>query len=111
MAMDKTPSSALRGVVVDDELELTVIELSRVCGTSPDEVGAWVVEGVVQPQGNSPAEWRFTGAALRRVRVASRLSRDLEISASGVALVVDLLDRIAALEARLQREGVLPPRA
>ena len=65
----------------------------------------WVVEGVLAPIGASPQEWRFTGASLRRARLALTLTRELEINAPGVALALDLMDEIAALRASLRRAG------
>jgi len=60
---------------------------------------------VLEPNGEQPREWRFTGPALRRARLALRLTRDLELNPPGVALALDLLDEIEALKARLQRAG------
>jgi hypothetical protein len=37
------------------------------------------------------------------MRVATRLMRDLELNAPGVALALDLLERIAELESRRAR--------
>jgi chaperone modulatory protein CbpM len=37
------------------------------------------------------------------MRRAARLMHDLDINAAGVALALDLLDRIAELESRLRR--------
>jgi chaperone modulatory protein CbpM len=42
---------------------------------------------------------------LRRARTALRLARDLELSAASAALVLDLLDQIDTLQARLRRAG------
>ena len=58
---------------------------------------------MLQPSGESPEQWRFSGRSLSRVRVAARLRRDLEINPPGVALALDLLDEIEQLEARLRR--------
>jgi chaperone modulatory protein CbpM len=58
---------------------------------------------VLQPRGASRESWRFGGDALARIRLATRLSRDLDVNTSGVALALDLLDRIAELESRLAR--------
>jgi chaperone modulatory protein CbpM len=66
----------------------------------------WVFEGVLEPIGETPKDWRFTGQSLRRARLALSLTRDLEVNAPGVALALDLLDEIAQLQARLQRLGV-----
>lgn len=111
--MDHTRTTALRGVVVDDELTLTTIELARASSVTESHIELWVSEGVLQAQGDSPQEWRFSGGALSRSRIAMRLSRDLEINSAGVALALDLLERIEQLEARLRRgpaTGTGPPR-
>jgi chaperone modulatory protein CbpM len=92
----------LQGQVVDESVEFTLVELSRASGASEDELRLWVSEGVFEPKGEQPQEWRFSGAALRRVRTAQRLARDLQINPPGVALALDLLDEIDALRARVK---------
>jgi chaperone modulatory protein CbpM len=95
----------LQGPVVEEQVHLSLVELCQACHAEPEYVSAWVVEGVLEPVGQSPQEWRFGGESLRRARLALRLSRDLELNAAGVALALDLLDEIAALRARLKRLG------
>lgn len=89
--------------VVEEDLHLTLVELSRACRAPEAQIHVWVVEGVLQPIGGSPPEWRFAGASLRRARLALTLTRELDINPPGVALALDLLDEIAALRARLRR--------
>ena len=101
--MKRTISSALRGSVVENELQLTTLELCRACRISEQQIEVWVYEGVLQPIGESRQEWRFGGNSLARMRLATRLMRDLEVNSPGAALALDLLDRIAELEARLGR--------
>lgn len=101
--MNRTISSALRGSVVEEEVELTIVELGRACRTTEQQIEVWVSEGVLQPSGETPQGWRFRGEALTRMRLATRLMHDLEINTAGVALALDLLDRIAELESRLRR--------
>ena len=101
--MNRTISSALRGSVVEEEVVLTTIELGRACRTSEQQIEVWVSEGVLRPSGETPAAWRFHGDSLARMRRATRLMQDLEINVAGVALALDLLDRIAELESRLRR--------
>ena len=105
--METKLNQALRGSVVDEEGELlSASQLGRVYQVSEERVELWVIEGVLQPSaGSTRAEWRFGGSALSRMRTAERLQRDLEINESGVAVALALLDRIAALEARLRRLG------
>ncbi|HWK85714.1 MAG TPA: chaperone modulator CbpM [Caldimonas sp.] len=108
--MNDTKSSSLRGSVVEDEVTLTTVELCRACNASESHIELWVSEGVLQPSGASPDEWRFGGRSLARMRVATRLARDLEINSPGVALALDLLDEIESLEAKLRRVSARPPR-
>jgi chaperone modulatory protein CbpM len=91
--------------VVEEEVHLSLVELCRATRAPEDQVRVWVVEGVLEPLGESPREWRFTGPALRRARLALTLTREFEINAAGVALALDLMDEIAALKAGLRRAG------
>src|SRR3954465_6256372 len=104
MTNDATmPDAGLGGAVVEEEIHLTLIELSRACQVQEERILGWVGEGVLEPQGASPDEWRFAGASLRRTRIAVRLTRDLDLNPPGVALALDLLDEIEGLRAQLQR--------
>ncbi|SRR6266568_4217738 len=103
--MSKADTQAARGSVVEEEIHLTLMELCQACSASEEYVTAWVFEGVLEPIGAAPQEWRFSGQSLRRARLALWLTRDLEVNPPGVALALDLLDEIAALQARLQRLG------
>ncbi|MPQ72010.1 chaperone modulator CbpM, partial [Pseudomonas sp. MWU12-2323] len=103
--MDQNQPAVTQGVVVEEQLELTLLELCQASHAEEAFVVRWVREGVLEPLGESPQNWRFRGDALRRAQVAWRLSRDLEINPSGVALVLDLLDELQALRARLDRTG------
>lgn len=95
----------LTATLVDDATPMTLAELARACRAAEAEVHVWVVEGVLQPIGNSPPEWRFAGASLRRARLALTLTRELEINPPGVAFALDLMDEIEALKASLRRRG------
>lgn len=98
--------SHLTATLIDDDAPMTLAELARACRAAEEQVHVWVVEGVLQPSGNAPREWRFAGDALKRARLAVTLTRELEINAPGVALALDLIDEIDALKARLRRGGV-----
>ena len=91
--------------VVEEDLHLSLVELCRACRAPEEQVRVWVVEGVLEPVGASPQEWRFAGASLRRARLAMMLTQELDINAPGVALALDLLDEIAALRAAQRRAG------
>jgi len=104
--MSEASPLSVQGSVVEEEIQFTLVELCRVCSATEEQVTGLVFEGVLEPAGQRIEEWRFAGATLRRARVALRLTRDLEINAAGVALVLDMLDEIESLKARLARSGV-----
>ncbi|MBT9493170.1 MAG: MerR family transcriptional regulator [Paucibacter sp.] len=90
-------------VVVEAHISFTLLALCQASGADPEQVHALVDEGLLQPTGQGPDNWRFSGEALTRTRKALRLARDLELSMAGVALVLDLLAEIEDLRSQLQR--------
>ncbi len=91
----------LSGIILEEQTELTLADLSRTCSVHAEYIIELVDEGVLAPLGREPILWRFTGGHLRRVTVALRLQRDLGINLAGVALVLQLLDDIDVLRTRL----------
>lgn len=104
--MNEPDRSEARPAVVDEAVTFTLIELSRACRVDVGPLRTLVDEGVLMPRaGDAPPQWEFAGDALPRARLALRLTRDLDLNPAGAALVLDLLDRIDALSARLRRLG------
>lgn len=93
------------GVVVEEEVQFTLVELGRACRADGLHLAALVAEGVLTPSGDDERNWQFDGTALRRARSALRLSRDFDLSAANTAFVLDLLDQIEALKSRLRQVG------
>ena len=91
--------------VVEEDVPMSLVELCRACRAPEAQIRVWVVEGVLEPIGSAPDEWRFAGPSLRRARLALTLTRELEINPPGVALALDLLEEIAVLRAGLRRAG------
>jgi chaperone modulatory protein CbpM len=67
-----------------------------------EAVAALVEEGILEPEGTRRGRWRFPADSIRRARTAVRLQRDLELNLAGVALALDLLDRVERLRARVR---------
>ena len=91
---------ALSGAILEESALLSVRDLSRMCAVEERHIVEFVEEGVLEIAVIDAAEWRFTGATLRRARLALRLERDLELNLPGVALAVELMEELA----RLRRE-------
>ena len=96
-------NKVLQSEIIETRIEMSLADLCEVCSVTRERVVRLVDEGVVEPTGRDPAEWRFSGRSVRRVVVAERLSRDLRLNAAGAALVLDLLDEVKQLRQRLLR--------
>jgi chaperone modulatory protein CbpM len=102
MKMTPTNITWIEGSIVENELHMTIVELSHASRTPEEMIMSWVSEGVLSPSGSTPQDWRFSGDSLRRAKTAAHLTHDLELNVPGVALALELLDEIAQLRTRLQ---------
>ncbi len=105
MVMTRDLLSLLSGDVLEEDVELTLVELCRTCRLPAERLMELVEEGIVEPLGRDPERWRFRGASVRRVRCALRLERDLGVNFAGAALALELLEELQSLRARLERFG------
>ena len=95
--------TTLTGLLLDDQIELSLTEICEACSASPEWIIELVEEGVLEPIGGEQADWKFHGPSLQKAHAAIRLHRDLDINLAGVALALDLLEEIESLRARLRR--------
>ena len=82
----------------------TVISIEEVAGrsdTRPELVKRFVSLGLIEPADRAGRVFPVETTA--RVQKILRLHRDLNINYGDVGLVLDLLERIEVLEARLER--------
>ena len=98
--MANNETHILSGQVVEEELVLTLEELSCACAEERGRIVELIEHGLLEARAHGGE--RFGGDALRRARVAVRLQRDLGVNAAGAVLVIELLERIEALEQRLR---------
>lgn len=84
----------ISGIVIDEDFQYSLSELCGVCGIHAELVIEMITEGVVDPQGTGPRDWRFSGPAIKRVQTALRLQRDLGVNLAGAALALDLLEEL-----------------
>lgn len=104
--MAQTHITWIEGSVVEEEVHMSIVEISQATRAPEDLIMAWVSEGVLSPAGSSPEDWRFSGESLKRAKTAAHLSHDLELNTPGVALALDLLDEINRLRNQLLRQNL-----
>ena len=100
--MPSSQDQALSGAILEESAELTVKDLSRMCAVDERHIVEFVEEGVLTVIEWNTTEWRFTGATLRRARLALRLERDLELNLAGVALALELMEELERLRRELK---------
>jgi DNA-binding transcriptional MerR regulator len=80
---------------------LTLEAAAARVGLHPFLVERFVELGLVEPAERTGATMRFDVACLPRLIAITRLRRDLGVNLPGVAVILDLVDRLAALEREL----------
>jgi chaperone modulatory protein CbpM len=98
--MSAAKDHALQGTLFDESAVLSLEDLSKMCAVDQQHIVQYVEEGILSVVGVT--EWHFSGAALRRARIAVRLERDLELNLAGVALALDLLEELEQLRRQLK---------
>jgi len=98
----------LTAMLLDDAL-IGLDELAITCTVSRE----WVIEHVragvlLERAGPDPAVWAFTSRDLVRARHLCTLERQFDANPELAGLVADLVEELARLRARLQRERLLP---
>jgi len=91
-------TESLSGPVLEEDLQLSLGELSQACRVEVEFIVELVQEGVLEPE---DTQWRFPGSSLPRLRKAVNLHRDLGLNLAGIALVLDLLEEREQLHAQL----------
>ena len=90
------------GEILDENVKLSLSDLAQRGSVHIEIIIELVQEGVLEPQGKNPEQWRFTGPDLIRLRRALNLQRDFELNLSGIALAMDLLDELDELRAKIE---------
>jgi chaperone modulatory protein CbpM len=103
--MSQKESQALSGQILDEETEITLVQLCRSCDVRGELIEAMVAQGILEPSGRRGRHWCFPTSSLRRTRITVHLQRDLGLNLAGAALALELLDRIDELNARLRTAG------
>ncbi len=104
--MTHTQITWIEGSLVEEEVHMSIVEISQATRAPEDLIMSWVTEGVLSPTGSSPEDWRFSGDSLQRAKTAAHLAHDLELNTPGVALALDLLDEITRLRSQLLRTNL-----
>jgi len=89
--------TCLRGDILDHAVFLEQSDFQRICQISEKFLLELIEEGVIEPEPNQDSNY-FSGVHIQRVRKAYRLNCDLGVNLPGIALILELLEKIDHLE-------------
>jgi len=94
-------SGSFEGQVIDERSEISAVQLCRICSVEAGMVQRLVEEGIIEPIRHEGDTLFFPHTCLKRTRIVMSLRSDLGVNLAGAALVLELLERIEKLQARL----------
>jgi chaperone modulatory protein CbpM len=89
--------------IIDNDNLLTFEEICRATHAESDLIIQLIEYQIIHPKGASQTTWQFDHACLKRARLARNFYYDLEVNLAGVALLLDMLEKIEALETDIAR--------
>ncbi len=88
---------------LDATQRVSIKDLVDLSGLVEEEVCELVFAGALVPSDYNQSPWTFSGDCVLTVRKASRLRDDLELDSHALALTLQLLEQVRALEAEVAR--------
>jgi DNA-binding transcriptional MerR regulator len=83
--------------------QLTLESLAACAGVSPARLEYFVEYGLIEPVARQGTQWLFDTACIARLRMIERLRRDLGANLAGIAVILDLLDRLTTLQRQVEQ--------
>jgi MerR family transcriptional regulator/heat shock protein HspR len=87
----------------DEPEQLTLEVLAAYAGLPPARVECYVEFGLLEPVSRAESQALFDVAAVPRLRMIERLRRDIGINLAGISVILDMLDRLRALQRENER--------
>lgn len=91
--------------VIETDERLSLEDLCEAINSNSDFIISLIEQDLLEPHGNEPASWEFDLVCYKRAKRAASFHHDLEINMPGIALALDLLDKIDRLESELVIKG------
>jgi chaperone modulatory protein CbpM len=101
--MTEHDRDTVTGEVFDETTVITLSQLCEVCSVEHTLIEQLVEEGVLDPVSGATNELRFRYTSVRITQTALRLQEDLGVNLAGVALALELLERIEELQRQVRR--------
>ena len=86
-----------------DPEQLTLEGLAARAGVHPSRIEYFVEYGLIEPSTRTGTQWLFDTACIARLRMIERPRRDLGANLAGVAVILDLVERLASLQREVEQ--------
>jgi len=83
--------------------QLSLDALAACAGVHPARIEYFVEYGLIEPVARTGTQWLFDTACIARLRMIERLRRDLGANLAGIAVILDLLDRLTTLQREVEQ--------
>jgi DNA-binding transcriptional MerR regulator len=83
--------------------QLTLESLAACAGVHPALITHFVEYGLLEPITRTDTQWLFDTACIARLRTIERLRRDLGANLPGIAVILNLLDRLTSLQREVEQ--------
>ncbi len=90
--------------------QLSLDALAACAGVHPSRIEYFVEYGLIEPIARTGTQWLFEGtqwlfdtACIARLHMIERLRRDLGANLAGIAVILDLLDRLTTLQREVEQ--------
>jgi DNA-binding transcriptional MerR regulator len=83
--------------------QLTLNGLAACTGLHPALIEYFVDYGLLEPNARTGTQLLFDAACIARLRMIERLRRDLGANLAGIAVILDLLDRLTTLQREVEQ--------
>src|SRR5712691_1513767 len=83
--------------------QLSLDALAACAGVHPARIEYFVEYGLIEPVARRGTQWLFDTACLARLRMIERLRHDLGANLPGIAVILDLLNRLTTLQREVEQ--------
>jgi DNA-binding transcriptional MerR regulator len=83
--------------------QLTLEGLAACAGVHPARIAYFVEYGLLEPSARTGTQWLFDPACIARLRMIERLRHDLGANLAGIAVILDLRDRLTTLQREVEQ--------
>lgn len=90
-------------VQVSGQAFLSLEDLALAAGLHPDMVGRLVEYGLLETSAGASGSALFPASSVERLRSIMRLKSDLGVNLAGIAVILDMRERLVGLQAELAR--------